>query len=61
VLDGRDRIEVLERAESISRARRGRLTPQRREVLTKLLAASRPLTAYEPGLPSGRRPGASVG
>jgi Fur family zinc uptake transcriptional regulator len=45
--EGRNRIEVLETAESICRVRGGRLTPQRREVLTKLLGASGPLTAYE--------------
>jgi Fur family zinc uptake transcriptional regulator len=45
--DGRDRMGVLEKAEAICRARGGRLTPQRRAVLTKLLTASRPLTAYE--------------
>lgn len=45
--DGRDRMGVLEKAEAICRARGGRLTPQRRAVLTKLLPASRPLTAYE--------------
>ena len=45
--DGRDRTGKLERADSICRARGGRLTPQRRAVLTKLLVASRPLTAYE--------------
>jgi Fur family transcriptional regulator, zinc uptake regulator len=47
VPDGRDRMGVLEKAESICRARGGRLTPQRRAVLTKLLTADRPLTAYE--------------
>ena len=45
--DGRDRMGMLAKAEAICRARRGRLTPQRRGVLTKLLTASRPLTAYE--------------
>lgn len=45
--DGRNRREVLARAESICRAHGGRLTPQRRAVLTKLLTATRPLTAYE--------------
>jgi Fur family transcriptional regulator, zinc uptake regulator len=47
VPDDRDRTEALERAASICRARGGRLTPQRRMVLTKLLTANRPLTAYE--------------
>ena len=37
----------LEEADAICRARGRRLTPQRRAVLAKLLAASRPLTAYE--------------
>lgn len=45
--DGRDRMDMLENAETICRTRGGRLTPQRRAVLTKLLTASRPLTAYE--------------
>ena len=45
--EGRDQREVLERAEAICRARGGRLTPQRRVVLTKLMSAIRPLTAYE--------------
>jgi Fur family transcriptional regulator, zinc uptake regulator len=45
--DGQDRISMIEKAEAICRARGGRLTPQRRAVLTKLLTASRPLTAYE--------------
>ena len=45
--DGPDRREALERAEAICRARGGRLTPQRRVVLTKLLTTPRPLTAYE--------------
>jgi Fur family zinc uptake transcriptional regulator len=44
---GRDRMHELERAQTICRARGGRLTPQRRIVLAKLLAANRPLTAYE--------------
>jgi Fur family transcriptional regulator, zinc uptake regulator len=47
VPDERDRSELLERAASICRARGGRLTPQRRIVLAKLLTANRPLTAYE--------------
>ncbi len=47
VPDQRDRIGLLDRAGSICRARGGRLTPQRRKVLSKLLAANRPLTAYE--------------
>ena len=47
VPEDRDRTEALERAASICRARGGRLTPQRRMVLTKLLTARRPLTAYE--------------
>ena len=38
---------VLERAETLCRARGGRLTQQRREVLAKLLAAGLPVTAYE--------------
>ena len=38
---------VLEAAETLCRARGGRLTQQRREVLSKLLKAGRPLTAYE--------------
>lgn len=38
---------VLEAAETLCRARGGRLTPQRRAVLTKLLGAGRPVTAYE--------------
>lgn len=38
---------VLEEAETLCRARGGRLTQQRRVVLTKLLAAARPVTAYE--------------
>lgn len=45
--DGRDRRGVFKTAESICRARGGRLTPQRRVVLTKLLTAGRPVTAYE--------------
>jgi Fur family transcriptional regulator, zinc uptake regulator len=47
VPDRRDRRDVLARADSLCRARGGRLTPQRRAVLTKLLKARRPLTAYE--------------
>ncbi len=47
MLNGRDRMDLLERADAVSRARGRRLTPQRRTVLTKLLMASRPLTAYE--------------
>lgn len=45
--DGRNHMGVLERAEAICRMRGGRLTAQRRSVLTTLLTASRPLTAYE--------------
>lgn len=37
----------VEEAEAICRARGGRLTQQRRAVLAKLLAAERPVTAYE--------------
>jgi len=47
VPDRRDRIDALKRADALCRARGGRLTPQRRAVLTKLLKAKRPLTAYE--------------
>jgi Fur family zinc uptake transcriptional regulator len=47
VTDQRDTVGLLDRAESICRTRGGRLTPQRREVLTNLLEASRPLSAYE--------------
>jgi len=47
VPDRRDRVEALERAAAICRARGARLTPQRRMVVEKLLTANRPLTAYE--------------
>src|SRR5437868_6046161 len=38
---------VLEAAETLCRTRGGRLTQQRRAVLGALLAAARPVTAYE--------------
>lgn len=38
---------TLDELEAICRARGGRLTRQRRAVLAKLLAAKRPMTAYE--------------
>jgi Fur family zinc uptake transcriptional regulator len=38
---------LLEEAELLCRARGGRLTQQRRTVFAKLLAAGRPITAYE--------------
>jgi len=41
------RTSALGKAEAICRARGGRLTRQRRTVLSKLLAAERPVTAYE--------------
>lgn len=47
MIDGRDASAVLEEAEALCRARGGRLTPQRRAVLLKLLEAERPVTAYE--------------
>jgi Fur family zinc uptake transcriptional regulator len=47
VPDGRDQKGVLEEAETICHARGGRFTQQRRAVLSKLLAAERPVTAYE--------------
>jgi Fur family transcriptional regulator, zinc uptake regulator len=47
VPDSYDQAGMLEKAESICRARGGRLTQQRRAVLTKLLTAGRPLSAYE--------------
>lgn len=47
VADERDRMGGVEAAEAICRARGGRLTQQRRTVLTKLLATGRPVTAYE--------------
>lgn len=47
VPDERDRTEAIERAASICRVCGGRRMPQRRMVLTKLLTANRPLTAYE--------------
>jgi len=47
VPDGRDRVGLLEKAESICRERGGRFTRQRRVVLSTLLTAARPLTAYE--------------
>ena len=40
-------MELLESAEKICRAQGGRLTPQRRAVLTKLFGTGRPATAYE--------------
>lgn len=43
----RDGMALLATAEALCRARGGRLTPQRRAVLRKLLRAKRPLTAYE--------------
>lgn len=45
--DGRDRMGLLEEAETLCRTRGGRFTPQRRAVLNKLLVARRPVTAYE--------------
>lgn len=45
--DAQHRIDGLAEAEAICRARGGRLTSQRRAVLTKLLATGRPVTAYE--------------
>jgi Fur family transcriptional regulator, zinc uptake regulator len=47
VPDGRDLVGMLEKAEAICRSRGGRLTQQRRAILTKLLTADRPMTAYE--------------
>jgi Fur family zinc uptake transcriptional regulator len=47
VPDERNRMAALETADLICRARGVRLTRQRRGVLTKLLTAGRPLTAYE--------------
>jgi Fur family zinc uptake transcriptional regulator len=47
VPDGRERADMIEKAEAICRARGVRLTQQRRVVLGKLLMADRPLTAYE--------------
>jgi Fur family zinc uptake transcriptional regulator len=47
VSDERDRMDGLAEAEAICRARGGRLTQQRRAVLTKLLTTGRPVTAYE--------------
>ncbi len=47
VPDGRDREGLIEEAETICRARGGRLTQQRRAVLGMLLAVGRPVTAYE--------------
>ena len=38
---------MLEEAQSICRARGGRLTPQRRAVLSALLSMGRPVTAYD--------------
>jgi len=38
---------MLGKAEAICRARSGRLTRQRRAVLTRLVTAARPVTAYE--------------
>lgn len=40
-------MALIEDAEKICRARGGRPTQQRRAVLARLLAAGRPLTAYE--------------
>ena len=40
-------VEALEDAAAICRRRGGRFTPQRRAVLATMLAAGRPLTAYE--------------
>jgi Fur family zinc uptake transcriptional regulator len=45
--EGWERTDMLESAERICRARGGRLTPQRRAVLTKLLESGGPATAYE--------------
>ena len=45
--EGRDLAAVLEGAAELCRSRGGRLTPQRRAVLLKLLEAERPVTAYE--------------
>ena len=45
--DRREQMSVIDRAETICRSRGGRLTSQRRAVLAKLVAADRPLTAYE--------------
>jgi Fur family transcriptional regulator, zinc uptake regulator len=47
VPDMKGRKRVLEQAEALCRDRGGRLTQQRRTVLSKLLAAGRPVTAYE--------------
>ncbi len=47
VPDRENRKGLIEEAETICRARGGRLTQQRRTVLSKLLAAARPVTAYE--------------
>ena len=45
--DHADAAPTLDELEAICRARGGRLTRQRRAVLAKLLAATRPMTAYE--------------
>ena len=47
VPDGRSPSAKLEEAVRLCRARGGRLTPQRRVLLMKLLEAGRPVTAYE--------------
>jgi Fur family transcriptional regulator, zinc uptake regulator len=45
--EGHEHANMLDQAEKICRGRGGRLTRQRRIVLTKLLEADHPLTAYE--------------
>ena len=44
---GQEQTDVLDQAETICRGRGGRLTQQRRIVLTKLLETEHPATAYE--------------
>ena len=45
--NGEHEVPTLDELEAICRARGGRLTRQRRAVLAKLIAAMRPLSAYE--------------
>ena len=47
VPDVKGRKRILDEAEELCRARGGRFTQQRRTVLSKLLAAGRPVSAYE--------------
>lgn len=44
---GKNSTDGFKEAEALCRARGGQLTPQRRAVLSKLLAARRPVTAYD--------------